>query len=227
MSLDVAERLGADEVFPAIVALTQLAVPGAAGVGIRLRVGEHWVPVGAPEPLVQCLTEMQIELGEGPEALATGALHPVHADELGTDLRWPRFGRAAADLGARSVMAFPLLGPEEPLGVMSVYGTGPAAFGERMRHLGGVIAGMAGLVARRVWALDRAEETVAGLRAAMPSRTTVDQAVGILRSRSGADGDEAMARLRAMSQRANVRLPEIAASLVEEAARQARARRAR
>lgn len=227
MSKHAGERLSADEIFPAVVALTHTAVPGVAGVGVSLRMDERWVPAVASEPFVRRLADLQVELGEGPEVLVVGDPRPVRSDELGADERWPRFGRAAAGLGAHSVMVLPLAGQEAPAGVMSVYGAAPAAFGDRVQLVAGLIARVTALVVQRLWALERAEETVSGLRAAMPSRSVVDQAIGILRSRNGFTDDEALDRLRALSQRSNVRLPEIAASLVDEAMRRARARRDR
>ena len=53
----------------------------------------------------------------------------------------------------------------------------------------------------------------------------IDQAVGILRSRSGGTADEAFARLTHISQTENVKLSAVAERLVEEAVRRARARR--
>jgi AmiR/NasT family two-component response regulator len=56
------------------------------------------------------------------------------------------------------------------------------------------------------------------------SRAVIDQAIGILRSRSGDSADEAFARLRAISQGENVKLAVVAERVVDEAVRRARAR---
>ena len=52
----------------------------------------------------------------------------------------------------------------------------------------------------------------------------IDQAIGILRSRSGGSADEAFERLTRISQTENVKLYAVAERLVEEAVRRARAR---
>ncbi|WP_319017977.1 ANTAR domain-containing protein [Mycolicibacterium baixiangningiae] len=53
----------------------------------------------------------------------------------------------------------------------------------------------------------------------------IDQAIGIIRSRSGASGEEAFARLTKISQNENVKLHVVAERLVDEAVRRARAQK--
>jgi AmiR/NasT family two-component response regulator len=53
----------------------------------------------------------------------------------------------------------------------------------------------------------------------------IDQAVGIIRSRSGASAEVAFSRLVQMSQNENVKLRVVAARLVEDSVRRAQARR--
>ena len=52
----------------------------------------------------------------------------------------------------------------------------------------------------------------------------IDQAIGIIRSRSGGSADEAFERLTQISQTENVKLHAVAERLVDEAVRRARAR---
>ena len=69
-----------------------------------------------------------------------------------------------------------------------------------------------------------ARERAERLEQALDSRAVIDQAVGIIRSRSGVSAEDAFGRLVRMSQNENVKLREVAARLVEEAVRRARAR---
>jgi AmiR/NasT family two-component response regulator len=69
-------------------------------------------------------------------------------------------------------------------------------------------------------ARDRAEQ----LQRALASRPLIDQAIGILRSRSGVSEEEAFDRLTRISQKENVKLRVVAERMVEEAVRRARAR---
>ena len=71
------------------------------------------------------------------------------------------------------------------------------------------------------FARDRTEQ----LQRALDSRAVIDQAIGIIRSRSGVTADEAFDRLRRRSQSDNVKLVVVAEHLVDEAVRRARARK--
>ena len=73
--------------------------------------------------------------------------------------------------------------------------------------------------------LARAQERTTQLQRALGSRAVIDQAVGIIRSRSGASAEEAFDRLAKLSQAENVKLVVIAERLVDEAVRRAKARR--
>ena len=53
----------------------------------------------------------------------------------------------------------------------------------------------------------------------------IDQAVGIMRSRSGISTDAALARLRQHSEHEHIKVKAVAASIVHEAVRRAQARR--
>ena len=59
----------------------------------------------------------------------------------------------------------------------------------------------------------------------MASREVIDQAVGIMMSRTGISPEEARARIRVLSQSENAKMSVVAAGIVREAVRRARARR--
>jgi AmiR/NasT family two-component response regulator len=59
----------------------------------------------------------------------------------------------------------------------------------------------------------------------LETRAVIDQAIGILRSRSGVSAEQAFDRLSRMSQKENTKLFAVAERLVEEAVGRARARR--
>jgi hypothetical protein len=62
------------------------------------------------------------------------------------------------------------------------------------------------------------------LQRALDSHAVIDQAIGIIRSRSCSTADEAFQRLTRISQTENIKLHAVAQRLVEEAVRRARAR---
>jgi AmiR/NasT family two-component response regulator len=90
--------------------------------------------------------------------------------------------------------------------------------------LGSQFAGPAAVSVYNAQLLARAQERTRALQRALDSRAVIDQAIGIIRSRSGLSAAEAFERLIQMSQCENVKLYAVAERLVEEAARRARAR---
>jgi AmiR/NasT family two-component response regulator len=73
--------------------------------------------------------------------------------------------------------------------------------------------------------LANAQDRTLRLQRALDSRSVIDQAIGIIRSRSGGTAAEAFERLAHISQSENIKLHAVAEGLVEEAVRRARARR--
>jgi AmiR/NasT family two-component response regulator len=73
--------------------------------------------------------------------------------------------------------------------------------------------------------LSGARAHVERLQQALENRTAIDQAVGIIRSRSGMSAEVAFSRLVHVSQNDNVKLRVVAARLVEDAVRRAQVRR--
>jgi AmiR/NasT family two-component response regulator len=91
-------------------------------------------------------------------------------------------------------------------------------------QLGSQFAGPAAVSVYNAQLLTRAQERTKALQRALDSRAVIDQAIGIIRSRSGVSAEVAFDRLTRMSQSENVKLHLVAEHMVEEAARRARAR---
>jgi AmiR/NasT family two-component response regulator len=72
--------------------------------------------------------------------------------------------------------------------------------------------------------LAQIQRLAAQLRSALQTRGVIDRAVGILMSRSGGTTEEALERLRALSQHEHHKLPMVARQIIEEAVRRAEAR---
>jgi AmiR/NasT family two-component response regulator len=58
----------------------------------------------------------------------------------------------------------------------------------------------------------------------LDTRAVIDQAIGIIRSRSGSNAEEAFERLTRISQTDNIKLHAVAERLVDEAVRRAQTR---
>ena len=125
-----------------------------------------------------------------------------------------------------SVLSLPLRTPAGVVGAMNVYAHAKDAFDARAEELGEVFAIPAAVSVLNAQILAQSQRLATQLQAALSSRPVIDQAIGILRSRSGETAAEAFTRLRVLSQTEHRKLVEIAGAIVEEAAARARTRRA-
>jgi GAF domain-containing protein len=205
------------------------AIPRVDGVGVTLTVPgksppstETWSPTAQ---FVRDIDVLQYDvLKEGPCITCMQSRRPTVSGSLGSDKRWPHFGDRVARMGVHSVMALPLLIGDRVLGAINCYAHACDAFAEHAVQLGSQFAGPAAVSVYNAQLLSRARERAEHLQRALGSRAVIDQAIGIVRSRSGASADEAFDRLVQISQADNVKLRVIAERLVEDAVRRARAR---
>jgi hypothetical protein len=162
---------------------------------------------------VVAIDQMQIDTDQGPclDASTTGSTY--YADDLIDDERWPTFAPLAVDAGIRSVLAYSLSTTRPS--ALNLYSRLPAAFGATDRAQGQLFATLAHL------ALDSAEERASdeqrtgNLIEALRTRELVGQAQGILMERERITADQAFDVLRRASQHMNIKLREVAATLVE------------
>jgi GAF domain-containing protein len=150
---------------------------------------------------------------------------PTVSGSLGSDSRWPHFGGRVARLGVHSALCLPLLVDDHVVGAINTYAYNRDAFGDHAVTLGSRFAGSAAVSVYNAQLLAHAHSRVEQLERALGSRAVIDQALGILRSRSGDSVEDAFAKLTKLSQTENVKLTAVAQRLVDEAVRRARARR--
>jgi transcriptional regulator with GAF, ATPase, and Fis domain len=166
------------------------------------------------------LETFQVQRDEGPclECYKTGAAVLAPNLEMDQD-RWPQFVAAARAAGFASVHALPLRLRETTLGAMGLFGTSVGSLNEEDLRLGQALADVASvaLVQDRA-ATDRAT-IVEQLQGALTSRVVIEQAKGVLSQQGRLDMGEAFAALRKYSRDRNLRLGEVAATVVSRALR--------
>jgi AmiR/NasT family two-component response regulator len=123
-----------------------------------------------------------------------------------------------------SALSLPLVVGGQVIGAINAYAKARDAFGEHAVVLGVQFAASAAVSVYHSQLLDSARERTERLQRALGSRAVIDQAIGIIRSRSGATAEQAFERLTQVSQQDNVKLFMVAERLVDEAVRRARAR---
>ncbi|MDQ1636593.1 MAG: hypothetical protein QOJ32_3402 [Frankiaceae bacterium] len=201
------------------------AIPAADGAGLTLLGDGQRRTVVATDDLVHAVDDVQYSLEEGPclRAMELGAT--VVSGSLSGDPTYPRFGPRVGRMGVHSSLSLPLLLEDEVIGALNVYARAKDAFGDEAARLGELFARPAAVSVRNAQMLADLQRTVEQLRTALASRAGIDQAVGLLMSRSGLTAAEAFQRLREMSQRSHVRVGVIAQQLLDEAVTRARVRR--
>ncbi|MGZ4585700.1 MAG: GAF and ANTAR domain-containing protein [Mycobacterium sp.] len=225
----VVDGLTVDELLGQTAEFAAHAIPGADGAGVTvthpsavpLRI-ESWAVTAA---FVRKIDALQYEVhNEGPcvTAMRTGRF--CISGSLGEDKRWPHFGEAVARLGVNSALSLPLVLRGQVIGAINAYAYGLDAFAEHAMVTGAKFAGPAAVSVHNARLLVQAQQHAQQLQRALVSRAVIDQAIGIIRGRTGASAEEAFHRLIKISQDENVKLHVIAERLVEISVRRARAR---
>ncbi|AKK26136.1 GAF and ANTAR domain-containing protein [Mycobacterium sp. EPa45] len=229
----VADAASVDEILRQVAQFAVQAIPGADGAGVTLI-----QPHGPDSPGDLCIQAWSVtaefiaaidtlqydKLGEGPCITCIRSGRPAVSGSLGSDRRWPRFGGSVARMGVHSVLALPLAIGDRVIGAINSYAHGRDAFTEHAVQLGTQFARPAAVSVYNAQLLANTRLRTTQLQQALRSRAVIDQAIGIIRSRSGGTAQEAFDRLTRISQREHIKLADVAERLVDEAVRRARAR---
>jgi GAF domain-containing protein len=159
------------------------------------------------DELVEQADQLQYTLGEGPclRAAEQGGLYIV-ADTQ-TDPRWPKWGPAVARLDLHSVLSINLFTDHRVLGALNLYYQPRDEFSDDDIEVARVVAAHASVALARV----RAEQD---LWRAIDSRHLIGQAQGMLMERFALTPERAFGVLRRYSQQHNVKLADVAVTLV-------------
>jgi GAF domain-containing protein len=203
------------DTFDGLARLARQSVPGCdfASVSV-LGSGDEVRTAGATDDRPIALDEAQYEVDEGPclSAIRTGTR--VLVDEFSGDARFPAFGPLAIAAGVASCLSVPVGSGDTTLGGLNLYATAAHAYDDvDTAALESVITAAATAVAGER-AFDRSLKLVDQLHVAMASRAEIEQAKGILMARSHCDAEQAFDILRRASQRQNVKLRDIAHTIV-------------
>jgi GAF domain-containing protein len=225
----VTGSVGLAELLAEVAAFAVRAIPGADGAGVTLlrvdRRDNMVEALAASAPFVAEIDEIQyVTLHEGPCITAALERRTVRSGSLGGEKMWPRFGPRVGRLGVHSALSLPLLLPGQVVGAINVYAHGKDVFDEHAEQLGELFAKPAAVAVHNAQILARATALAAQLQTALATRPVIDQAIGLLRGRTGRSAEDAFAQLRAISQSEHRKLSEVAQRIVDEAVRRARAR---
>jgi GAF domain-containing protein len=225
----VAGGRGVVDVLHDVAQFAVQAIPGVDGAGVTMIESSAGIPQiqawAVTADFVREIDTVQYhELHEGPCITCMQSRRPVVSGSLGSDDRWPRFGGRVARLGVHSALSMPLMVGDQVIGAINAYAYKRDAFAEHAVQLASQFAGPAAASVCNAQLLSKARDRAAQLQQALVSRTMIDQAIGIIRARSGVSAEEAFDRLVRLSQTENTKLRVVAERLVVEAVRRVRAR---
>jgi GAF domain-containing protein len=189
-----------------IAELATTVIEGCSAAGVMSVDANGIATVAASNALVAEIDQLQIQAAEGPCVDAARRSTTVYAHDLTDDDRWPTFAPPAVEAGIRTVLACSL--PADGSRVLNLYASLPAAFGATHRAQASLFAALARI------ALDDAAKTD-NLVIALRTRELIGQAQGILIERERITADQAFDVLRRASQHMNIKLREVAVSLIE------------
>jgi len=166
-------------------------------------------------PLAVDLDERQYDLGFGPclDAAKTGQTLVV--DTSADDSPYAEFARIAARAGVRSVVSVGLPLNQRSIGGLNIYRTTATAFDPMFLQHAEVFASYAAVAVNNVTRYADVAADAVNMRAAMESRAVIEQAKGIIMARDYCTPDEAFDILRRTSQQQNVKLRDLARTLVD------------
>lgn len=210
---------GTDHALQRVTDLAGSVVVPADGVGITL---VSWGPPGTTprmrtaahsNPWVKAIDLFQYETQQGPciEAIMTDAV--VNLRQM-KDVRYPAFSARAAQEGLGSVLAIPLAGNDKAVGALNLYARTSDAFDEDTQTVARNFAANAAIALVNIELYEGSRKLNDQLSEAMNSRAVIEQAKGILMDREHCDADQAFAQLKSMSQTQNVKVRELAISIV-------------
>jgi len=200
-----------------VVALTKRRITGADEVSITLIRRENAHTVAATGPLAVHLDELQYEQGFGP-CLDAGRLNEKqHIEDATVEERWPAYIVKARRQGLRSSLSTPLPVESYLVGALNVYSVTPHAFDPKTVRLGGALAAHITAALTHAESAEGHRYRVANLEQALESQAVINQAKGIVMVQQKCSADAAFGLLRKLSMDNNIRLYDLAASLVASA----------
>jgi AmiR/NasT family two-component response regulator len=196
----------------AVVAAERVITPEAS-VGITVLRDGRPTTVSNSDLRASQVDEIQYSEGVGPCLHALRTQEVVLLDDVFTDDRWPEFTSRATAHGVRSVLSLPFAAPDL-LGALNVYASDESVFDEAAQARGQQFSGEVQRAMELAVQLSDQLEMTQQLRAALASRSTIDQAIGVIMGQDRCNAAEAYAVIRSASQNRNVKLRDVAMEIV-------------
>ena len=209
----LASHPNADDALAAVTRTAAVYVPGAEYAGLTTYRDGKLETVEPTDPIVNQVDAIQYELRTGPcvDAVLEDAI--FRAGDLRNDMRWPDFGRRAAEeAGINSMLAIRLYVEDTDfLAGLNLYAREPDAFEEPAETIVTILATHASLAIAGANARARADN----LSRALDSNREIGVAMGVLMTQHKITREQAFGLLRLASQNTNRKLADIAGEVAD------------
>ncbi len=197
-----------------LAGLASRQVPECSGTIVSLWRDGELLDLAASHPDIGALVEVQLRSLRGPlvEALITG--EPAYCPDTLTEQRWPEYAHAALCRGVRCAVT--LIHQSGPVAVtLGLVAARPRVLSPDRLPLAELLVAAGSAVMGNVSQYGAARRAAFQLRDAARSRALVDQAKGILMHALGCSADEALARMRELSQAHSIKVTDVASRIIE------------
>jgi GAF domain-containing protein len=210
------ETQGVEDFLQGMAVLAVRLLPAGLSCGVAIEAGGKTMTASCSDEIASQVDDVQYLLDEGPCPEAVRKQRVVRVDDTAGRTAWPGFALQAAAYGIRSCLCLPLTSSDKVIGALNLYSSVPYAFGAdetRRAERFAEHASPALAVASRLAAYTALTDQ---LRASLGSRAAIDQALGVIMARERCNQAEAFGKLRAASQRRNIKLRDLAREIVAQ-----------
>ncbi|WP_142281745.1 ANTAR domain-containing protein [Mycobacterium kyorinense] len=200
------------ELYAALCIAATLVVPGCDHASLLTRRGERYVTVGASDRIAKRIDDMERAVGDGPCVDAIEEETPQIETDLTRPSQWHNLAaRLVAETPVRGAMGFRLLIDQRKAGALNLFSDTPNRFDNESAEQAIVLAAFASVA---INAIARGEDA-ATLRHGLLSNREIGKAVGMLMLLHNISEDEAFDVLRRNSQELNIKLADVARTVIE------------
>jgi transcriptional regulator with GAF, ATPase, and Fis domain len=200
------------QIYAAICVAATLVVTGCDHASLLVRRDGRYVTVGASDGIAQRVDDMERLAGDGPCVDAIEEEAPQIETDLTTPNQWPQLAkRMIAETPVRGAMGFRILVDKRKTGALNLFSDTAGIFNTESAGQAIVLASFASVAINAV----AQGEDVSTLRRGLLSNREIGKAVGMLMMLHGVDEQNAFDILRRYSQDLNIKLADVARSVIE------------
>jgi GAF domain-containing protein len=182
--------------------------------GITVLRNKHPLTVASSDYRARSLDELQNTFGDGPCLTALRTETMVYVPDLDTDPRWPKYNVAARGEDVRSILAMPMHLRTSAEAVVNLYSPERHGFSHHGIDAAESLTGTAAKALDLALDIAQLRDARNDLSAALKSRTVIDTAIGAVMAQNRCSYDDAFQILVKASSHRNIKLKEVAASIV-------------